>query len=375
MANKRTKTNYPGVYHREVQRAGGGTERVFYIVFKRHGKTIEEKVGRQFQDNMTPAKASKIRIERMEGKRKSRKEVREEQRLAASTRRWTIDRIWREYQIQKSENKSIKTDVNRYDRYLKNQFGTKDPCELRTIQIDRYRSELLKQYSPQTTKHILGLLKRLITFGVKKGLCEAPEPKLLQFEMPKIDNAKTECMTPEQLSAYWKALDEESDQNAATFLRLALTTGMRRGALFALCWDDIDFEKGFITLRGDVAKNGTTEKIPISELAKQALVKIEKGESPFVFPGRGGERRKEYKRIAQRVRDKAGLPKSFRPLHGLRHTYASLLASSGKVDLYTLQKLLTHNSPQMTQRYAHLADEALKRAAAVGDDVFAEVSG
>ena len=49
-------------------------------------------------------------------------------------------------------------------------------------------------------------------------------------------------------------------------------------------------------------------------------------------------------------------------LHGLRHTYASILASSGQVDMYTLQKLLTHKSPQMTQRYAHLRDETLKRA-------------
>jgi integrase len=39
-----------------------------------------------------------------------------------------------------------------------------------------------------------------------------------------------------------------------------------------------------------------------------------------------------------------------------------MLASSGKVDLYTLQKLMTHKSPMMTQRYAHLRDEALKQA-------------
>ena len=41
---------------------------------------------------------------------------------------------------------------------------------------------------------------------------------------------------------------------------------------------------------------------------------------------------------------------------GLRHVYASMLASSGQVDMYTLQKLLTHKSPAMTQRYAHLRD-------------------
>jgi len=42
-----------------------------------------------------------------------------------------------------------------------------------------------------------------------------------------------------------------------------------------------------------------------------------------------------------------------------------MLASSGKVDMYTLQKLLTHKSPQRTQRYAHLHDDALKKAANV----------
>ena len=54
-------------------------------------------------------------------------------------------------------------------------------------------------------------------------------------------------------------------------------------------------------------------------------------------------------------------------MHGLRHTFASHLASRGKVDLYTLQKLLPHGSPLMMQRYAHLADEALRKAAVVAD--------
>ncbi len=74
----------------------------------------------------------------------------------------------------------------------------------------------------------------------------------------------------------------------------------------------------------------------------------------------------------KRIKEAANLPADFRPLHGLRHTYASWLASSGKVDLFTLQKLMTHGSPQMTQRYAHLADEAVKKAASVIDDCMAD---
>lgn len=59
-------------------------------------------------------------------------------------------------------------------------------------------------------------------------------------------------------------------------------------------------------------------------------------------------------------------------MHGLRHTYASMLASSGKVDMYTLQKLLTHKSPLMTQRYAHLRDEALKKASDLAGDIIGD---
>ena len=105
------------------------------------------------------------------------------------------------------------------------------------------------------------------------------------------------------------------------------------------------------------------------------MEKIERTGSPYVFPGRNGDQRADYKRISKRVKDRAGLPKDFRPLHGLRHTFASWMASTGAVDLYTLQKLLTHGSAQMTQRYAHLADEALLRAAAVAGELFQGVSG
>ena len=53
-------------------------------------------------------------------------------------------------------------------------------------------------------------------------------------------------------------------------------------------------------------------------------------------------------------------------MHGLRHVFASTLASNG-VDLYTLQALLTHGSPAMTQRYAHLSNDHLRDAANVAN--------
>ena len=45
----------------------------------------------------------------------------------------------------------------------------------------------------------------------------------------------------------------------------------------------------------------------------------------------------------------------------------------GQVSMYELQKLLTHSSPQMTQRYAHLHDDALKKASGVAGALFDSV--
>ena len=145
-------------------------------------------------------------------------------------------------------------------------------------------------------------------------------------------------------------------------------TGMRKGALLALRWTDCDFERGIITLQGESAKSGKTSQIPMTTAARAILEAVERTASQYVFPGKDGCQRQDFRRMARRVRDNAGLPKDFRPLHGLRHAYASMLISSGQVDLFALQKLLTHGSPQMTQRYAHLADEALRKSANVIND-------
>ena len=78
---KRFKTDYPGVFFREADRIGGkGKEKVFYIVFKKNNKTCEEKAGRQFQDDMTAARAARIRAAIIEGNRKSRTEMRTQEK-------------------------------------------------------------------------------------------------------------------------------------------------------------------------------------------------------------------------------------------------------------------------------------------------------
>lgn len=283
----------------------------------------------------------------------------------------TLSQLWALYREVNGDKASSRGDMYRYNNYIAPIFGKRTPESMTTLDIDKLRGDLLKRLRPQTVKHVLEQIKRILNYSVKKNVI--PSPSHLQFEMPVVDNQKTEMMTSEQIHAFLSALDEEKDQTGASGVRLALATGMRHGAIVALRWDDLDFANGFIMLRGEVAKNGKTSKIPMSPPARVILHQIPRTENPYLFPGKKkGMHRVTFRSIARRAKQAAGLPEDFRCMHGLRHTFASALASSGRVDLYTLQKLLTHSSPSMTQRYSHLADEALLRAASVMGDIWSE---
>ena len=145
----------------------------------------------------------------------------------------------------------------------------------------------------------------------------------------------------------------------ALALKLALATGIHRHAIFCLVWDDIDFRGRQIRLRAESAKNGTLQFIPMNTMAERILRAVVPTESPLVFSEKNFQSTRVKKLIAYA---RNFLPAGFRAFHGLRHVFVSTLASSGQVDLLTLQKLLTQASPEMVQRYSHLHDETLRRA-------------
>lgn len=368
---KRTKTAYRGVFYIQgLSSATGKPERIYYIRYRKDGKLVEEKAGRQYQDDMTPAKASGIRARRVHGDQPSNTEKRlaEEVRKQEEENKWTIERLWTEYKATNPLVRGIATDENRFLKYLKPNFETKEPKDLSPLDLDRLRIKLLKKKKPGTVKNVFELLRRLINFGVRKGL---HDPLPFTIQMPKVHNIKTEDLSHDQLSNLLDTIEEDTHIHAGNMMKMVLFTGMRRGELFKLKWDHIDFERGFISIIDP--KGGADQTIPLNDKARELLNSHPRTDSPFVFPGRNGEQRTDINKQLDRIRRKAGLPNDFRPLHGLRHTYASMLASSGKVDLYTLQKLLTHKSPMMTQRYAHLRDEALKRASDLAGEMIGEI--
>lgn len=151
-------------------------------------------------------------------------------------------------------------------------------------------------------------------------------------------------------------------------IEFALYTGMRRGEICDLRWGAVDLDAGFITVRGTdefETKSGHEARIPIVSGARNVLQKWRvKRESidphEHVFKGvRGGPLNGNYvSERFRRYRRMAGLPEDI-SFHNLRHSCASWLVMQD-VPMRAVQAMLRHSTLDVTERYAHLADDFLR---------------
>ncbi|MBP3730395.1 MAG: tyrosine-type recombinase/integrase [Mailhella sp.] len=70
------------------------------------------------------------------------------------------------------------------------------------------------------------------------------------------------------------------------YAHLVMHTGARRSAAIGLRWSDCDFERGFIALRGDNAKNDKTQYIPMSPYVRELLAELPHSNGDYIFPQR-----------------------------------------------------------------------------------------
>jgi len=143
-ATKRVKTDYPGVYY-ITKKDGRYVEKIYYIMYRLNGKLIEEKAGGQFKDDMTPAKASGIRSDRVHKKALPNKKKREIERKEKAGK-WTFNKLWDDYHAQKKDTvKGILTDKYRYEMHLKDLIGNKEPMDLVKLDVRRVQSKMGKK--------------------------------------------------------------------------------------------------------------------------------------------------------------------------------------------------------------------------------------
>lgn len=165
-----------------------------------------------------------------------------------------------------------------------------------------------------------------------------------------------------------EAEKEAKSPHLANFIRLALNTGCRRNELLTLTWDRVDLLAGYVRLDGENTKSGKRRFVPLNNEARGSILKCGEfhkkycSDSPWVFAHKNGNRLQCVHNGFKAACSRAGIT-DFR-VHDLRHTCASWLVSAG-VSLSEVRDLLGHSGVEMTERYAHLAQENLKSAVGV----------
>ena len=201
------------------------------------------------------------------------------------------------------------------------------------------------------------------------GLCP---PLSFVIKMPRRNNEVTEYLSKADYQRLMSVLDSWPNPDVARMLKVALFSGMRRGEIFKLRNQDIDWKHKLVSL--EAPKGGRNVTVPLSGVLadifkEQAAWRDEHyPDSEYVFPGKKGGQRVECTAV-RRIKDKAKLPKRFRIFHGLRHHFAVKLANSGQVDLSMIGELLTHKSEAMTKRYAQFLPETKQKAANLAADL------
>ena len=263
----------------------------------------------------------------------------------------------------KEHKRTWRNDRYLYDCHLKPRFVGKALEEINAFEINKMKLAMKKAKNkqgrpctPETIKHVVVLLKRLFNLATRWRIHKGANP-CAGVELPKLDNKVTEFLSDEKTERLLKVLDAWPFKQTAASIRFAVFTGCRREELFKMKWGDVDVERKILTLRAP--KGGKTEIIPLSDTTLSAIEDLAR-KSEYVFPGREGAMLTGFKGPWEMVRKEAKLPASFH-FHGIRHSFASNLVSSG-VDFYTVGGLRTHKQAVTTQRYAHLSDEAMRRA-------------
>ncbi len=376
---------YTGVYGYDStkKRVNGKPDVCYYILYKIDGKNKTEKIG-WYSEGYTAEISNEIRAQRVRtirhsGKVKTAQEIRVERRKHNRL----IEEI-KDHYFNSDHGKALKgirTDLNRWKNHLA-WLNNKTIPELSQLDIERIKKNMKqKQLAAGTTANALRLLRRIINHGTKHGLCPALPFKI---DFPQVNNIVTEYLTPQQSGRLLNVLDTWPRQDVARMVKLAWLTGMRRGEIFRLKKEHLNFTHDLINIIDP--KGGQNVTIPISKPVKELLNKqisfLEQEQTRrnkryknttrsapewhdhgFVFPGVHGKQRQDCSAI-HRIKQKARLPKSFRPFHGLRHHMAVTLASSGEYTLDMIGELLTHKDTAVTRRYAAFLPEAKKKAAA-----------
>jgi len=272
-------------------------------------------------------------------------------------------------------------------------LGTKKAEAVTSIDIAKLHTKL--RPIPYRANRALAVLGSLYSFAQRRKLVPSGFNPAESIEKYREDRRET-YLSSEQLGRVGEAIREAEtvgipwepdrakkvkhapkgdrrtviDPHAAAALRLLLLTGARLREILNLKWSWVDFERGLLLL----PDSKTGRKTIILNAPSVAILSGLPRIGAFVIAGANAgtkdeKPRSDLKRPWAAVSKRAGLERV--RLHDLRHTNASFGAGAG-LGLPIIGKLLGHTNAATTQRYAHLDNDPLRKAAnRIGGDIAA----
>lgn len=350
---------------------------------------------------MTPEQArreAKIKLGEVAGGRDPAAErARERQTLTLAD---LADRFVAEHVGPKRAARTTRSYADVLDRLVKPELGTIRADKVSRADVARLHLKLGS--TPFQANRMLATLSALFTWAGKVGLVpedhnparrvdryseDRRERFLSTDELERLGAALREAETvgipweldPEKKTKHVPKTGQTTriDPFAGAALRLLILTGARLSEVLGLRWDMVDVERGLLLLPR--SKTGR-KTIVLNAPALAILIGLPRI-GRFVIPGdpQRGRRRKDgsakldeapradLKRPWAAVSKRAGLDGV--RIHDLRHTHASIGAAAG-LGLPVIGRLLGHTQAATTQRYAHLADDPLRRASdRIGNEI------
>jgi len=281
--------------------------------------------------------------------------------------------------------------LRNYRSYIENHIrpglGNKQLSRITPKDVQRFYEKLSDCLASGTVRRIHTTLHGALKAAQQAHLIASNPTE--QIIAPKFSYRAKQVLTDEQLDVFMRVIAE--DEIWCDFFYTELTTGLRRGEICGLKWEDFDEVAGTLKVcrtvyreaggeltAGDTKTNAGTRKILLP--ASTAAVLSERKESAlseWIFPNLlkpeqptdPGSAYRQLKVLLKR----AGLPNI--RFHDLRHTFATHALASG-VDVKTLSSILGHTRAAFTlDTYTHTTGDMQKRASEVVGDFLTDIFG
>jgi len=244
-------------------------------------------------------------------------------------------------------------------------FGEKNVNDLTLWEIEQFKQKRKKEgRTPETINKDLGALRRMINLAIEWQLLDINP--LLGMKLLRVPVTMRRTIKDWEFAKLYGVAPE----HFKPILLCAYFTGMRRGEIQNLKWDDVNFEENYILVSR--SKNNEYRTIPICENLKHVLNELKQDKnSEFVFNTPKGLPYKSntaWKRVWNNTIIKSGIEHC--RFHDLRHTFVSDLIVGCKEDFATVMALSGHKDIKMLKRYSHTREDAKRAAVKKLDDRF-----